>query len=227
MKFIITNDDGIDAPGLEVLASILREKGDVVVIAPSEERSGVGHAVTSKLPLHLKPAGENRYSVSGTPADCTRVGLKHLVPDADWVISGINPGANLGSDIYNSGTVAAAREAAMLGVPAMAVSQYIARGHGIDWEATRFHAAAVIDALMAEPLPSGHFWNVNLPHPLQRDTPAEFRFCKPDILPHAFEFAVDGEMLQYTGVIHDRPRDPERDVAVCFGGRVAVSMVGL
>ena len=138
MKFLVTNDDGIDAPGLSALVSILENFGTVVVVAPAQEQSGVGHSVTSTS-FRIRETGENRFSVEGRPADCTRAGLKHIVPDADWVVAGINPGANLGSDVYNSGTVAAAREGAILDCPAMAVSQYIARNHRVDCRITSYN----------------------------------------------------------------------------------------
>ncbi len=224
MKFLVTNDDGIDAPGLSALVSILENFGTVVVVAPAQEQSGVGHSVTSTS-FRIRETGENRFSVEGRPADCTRAGLKHIVPDADWVVAGINPGANLGSDVYNSGTVAAAREGAILDCPAMAVSQYIARNHRVDWEITTLHAAPVIRMLLEKPPGPDNFWNINLPHPLLPDKAVETAFCPLDTHPHAYRYRREGDMLIYEGVIHDRPRDPERDVAVCFGGRISVTRI--
>ncbi|MGA9262212.1 MAG: 5'/3'-nucleotidase SurE, partial [Desulfobacterales bacterium] len=130
---MLTNDDGIDMPGLETLTRIARVHGDPVIVAPETAQSGVGHRVTTRAPLSVKRLAENRFCVGGTPVDCVRLALKVFAPDAAWLIAGINPGANLGSDIYQSGTVAAAREAAILGCRSMAVSQYIARDCPIDW----------------------------------------------------------------------------------------------
>ena len=155
MKIVLTNDDGISAPGLEAALLCLQSRGaDVTVVAPTEARSGVGHQVTTRLPIVVNPVGEKRYSVQGTPADCTRLALKEIVPDADWVIAGINRGANLGSDVYNSGTVAAAREAAILGCRSIAVSQYVTRDHHIDWQVTGYHAGPVLRLLLEQVLDS-------------------------------------------------------------------------
>lgn len=223
----MTNDDGIDAPGLDVLASILRPMGTVVVVAPATPQSWVSHRVTALSPIRVEAAGEHRFCVEGTPADCTRIALKTLVPDAAWLFSGINPGANLGSDVYNSGTVAAAREAAILGCPSAALSQYIARDCRIDWPVTAHHAGAVVRFLMDRPPAPGHFWNVNLPHPLVVDRPVDTRFCALDPHPHDYRFDRDGPFLIYRGSIHNRPRDPGKDVDVCFSGSIAVTRIAI
>src|SRR6187401_227730 len=110
MKFLLTNDDGIDAPGLEALISAARTLGEPVVVAPAGPQSGVSHAVTWHGGVRIESRGDERYAIHGTPADCTRLGLLRVVPDATWVLSGINHGANLGADVYYSGTVAAVRE---------------------------------------------------------------------------------------------------------------------
>ncbi len=227
MKCIVTNDDGIEAPGIAVLARILENFGTPVIIAPEVEQSGVGHRVTSRTPLRVNTVGENRFSINGTPADCVRLGLKHLAGDAGWVFSGINPGANLGSDVYNSGTVAAAREAAILGRPAVAVSQYIARNHKIDWEITSVHAERVIRTLLERKLPPGYFWNVNLPHPLTQENHPETVFCGLDINPHDYRYREEEDGFVYEGIIHDRPRREGRDVAVCFGGSISVTRIAI
>src|SRR6195952_4028724 len=124
MKFLVTNDDGIDAPGLTALVAAARCCGEPVVVAPSGPQSGVSHAVTWHEGVRLEPRGQNRFAVHGTPADCTRLGLLHAVPDAKWILSGINHGANLGADVHYSGTVAAVREAVLHGWPGIAVSYY-------------------------------------------------------------------------------------------------------
>ncbi len=118
MKIVLTNDDGIDSPGLETLNRCAEQLGDVIIVAPQNAQSGIAHRVTTREPIRVNQLGPDRHSVDGTPADCVRIALKVISPDTDWLISGINAGANLGSDVYNSGTVAAAREAAILGYPA-------------------------------------------------------------------------------------------------------------
>src|SRR5690606_6623275 len=107
--FLLTNDDGIDAAGLAALEQAVASLGEYVVLAPADYQSGCSHRVTTDRPLSLTALGGRRHQLDGTPTDCTRVGLSHLCPQAQWVISGINDGANLGADVYHSGTVAAVR----------------------------------------------------------------------------------------------------------------------
>ena len=110
MKLLLTNDDGFDAPGLDALLKAAEGLGECVVLAPRQPLSGCSHQVTTHEPLRVERRGLSRYSLSGTPADCVRIGLRQLVPDAGCVLSGINQGGNLGSDVFYSGTVAAVRE---------------------------------------------------------------------------------------------------------------------
>jgi 5'-nucleotidase len=227
MKMILTNDDGVDAPGLQTLCDRLRKAGQVVVVAPEGPQSGIAHQVTTRTPIIVDKVNTDRYSVRGTPADCARIALKVLAPDADWVIAGINPGANLGSDVYNSGTVAAAREAAILGFRAIAISQYIARDVTIDWKITGYHADTVLQMLLNQPLEKGAFWNVNLPHPLWFDSVLEYEFCTIDTNPHKYDYLEDGNAYTYKGSIHERPREPGKDVDVCFGGKVAITRLAI
>lgn len=219
MKIILTNDDGFDAPGLHTLASCFQDDLEVVIVAPARPQSGVAHKVTTRSPIPVTLIKPNFYSVEGTPADCSRIALKQIAPEARWLISGINPGANLGSDVYNSGTVAAAREAAILGCRSIAVSQYIAKNQRIDWEITGYHAAAVIQNLMEKDCAPSSFWNVNLPHPLDRHSKIPIEFCELDTNPHKFDFKMDNKGYVYEGSIHERPRNAGCDVAVCFDER--------
>lgn len=123
MKILVSNDDGVFAPGLKILANSLSEIGKVVVVAPMEERSTMGHSLTLHKPLRLNKIDDNFYGVSGSPADCVYVGMKEVLKGKpDLVISGPNRGANLGQDVYYSGTVSAAREACILGIPSLALS---------------------------------------------------------------------------------------------------------
>lgn len=214
-------------PGLEALRRIARVHGDPLVVAPDAAQSGVGHRVTTRFPIPVEPLDDNRYRVGGTPVDCVRLALKVFAPEAGWLIAGINPGANLGSDIYQSGTVAAAREAAILGCRSMAVSQYIARDCPIDWDLTGRLAARIIQLLMQEELPGGCYWNINLPHPLAAHITVTHRFCPLDINPHQYVFRRENGEYLYEGTIHERPRDPGRDVAVCFGGEVSITRLSL
>ncbi|MDE2509386.1 MAG: 5'/3'-nucleotidase SurE, partial [Planctomycetota bacterium] len=131
---LLTNDDGIDAPGLAVLAGVARNFGTTHTVAPNGPRSGCGHMFNTHASFGFEARGERCHCVDGTPVDCVRLGLHHLAPGAEWVLSGINDGGNLGVDVYASGTVAAVREATLLGRPAIALSQYIAWGRPVDWD---------------------------------------------------------------------------------------------
>jgi 5'-nucleotidase len=216
LKIILTNDDGIDAPGLETLQRCVQDEGKIVVVAPTHPQSGIGHQVTTRSPIPVEKLDHNRYSVDGTPADCSRIALKQLAPDADWLIAGINPGANLGSDVYNSGTVAAAREAAILGCRSMAISQYVAKDQQINWDITGYHAAAVLKMLIKKTIEPAWFWNVNLPHPLNDYSEIALGFCGLDTNPHKYDFRKNGKEYIYSGSIHERPRNSGTDVTVCF-----------
>ena len=228
MKIVITNDDGIDAPGLAALAQCVRRLGDVVIVAPQKSQSGIAHRITTREPIRINELEANRHSVDGTPADCARIALKVITPDADWLISGINWGANLGSDVYNSGTVAAAREAAILGYRAIAVSQYIAKDQKVEWSITAYHAGPVLEMLVSRNLVPGHFWNVNLPHPIRKSSKIAHEFCELDTHPHNYGYHQDGNEFTYKGSIHERPRDPGKDVAVCFDeGKIAVTRLSV
>ena len=228
MKIVLTNDDGIEAPGLQILYNCLQDSGQVVIVAPRQPQSGIAHRITTRTPIEVKKAGKNRYSVNGTPADCVRIALKHIAPDADWLVAGINPGANLGSDVYNSGTVAAAREAAILGCRSVAISQYIAKDHEIDWNITGCHAEPVLKMIMAQELALSHFWNINLPHPLDDHFELAHQFCGLDTNPHQYDFITRGNDYIYQGSIHERPRQPGTDVAVCFDdGEISITRIAL
>ena len=132
---LLTNDDGVDAPGMHALCQAADGLGQCRVIAPSGPISGCGHQVTTHQPIEIVARDDGTLAVKGSPADCVRLAIHEFVPEAQWVLSGINAGGNLGTDTYISGTVAAAREAAIRGLPAIAISHYIARGRLIDWPA--------------------------------------------------------------------------------------------
>ncbi|OYW45630.1 MAG: 5'/3'-nucleotidase SurE [Sphingomonadales bacterium 32-68-7] len=165
MRILLTNDDGINAPGLEVLEAIAAELSDEVwVCAPAEENSGAGHSLTLHMPVRLRQHGERRFSVTGTPTDAVNLGMKKLFPDRppDLVISGVNNGENLADDVTYSGTVSAAMEAALAGIPAVAMSQALRdAGHG--FAAARAWAARVLAPLLDVRMPKRTVINVNFP----------------------------------------------------------------
>ena len=227
MNLLLTNDDGIDAPGLAILKRIVSHRGAITIVAPVEEQSGVGHRVTDKALIAVHARDDSSFAVAGTPADCARLGLLELARGATWLLSGINPGGNLGSDIYMSGTVAAAREAALLGIPAVAVSQYRAVRNGLlDWERSAAWTTRVLQHLWETPLKRGEFWNVNLPDPVDAVTEPEIVFCPVDPGHHAVAFERRESGWIYRGQYRERHREPGSDVDVCFAGNIAVSRVG-
>jgi len=166
MKILVTNDDGVYAPGLLALAKALSSLGEVEVVAPSQGQSGAGHGITFLEPLtadQVTIAAERRaWSVSGTPADCVKLGLQELLPDRpDLVVSGINAGANRGVDVLYSGTVAAAAEAALNGIPAVAVS--LEKSDGFDFESAAGWALKVLSPILEGGIPRGQVLNINVP----------------------------------------------------------------
>lgn len=247
MIVLITNDDGIDAPGLSALAQACQgwESGPricrPVIVAPSEPHSGCGHRVTTDRPLVLREVGPDRYSVDGTPADCVRLALATLLtppgriagnvagparPTVEWVLSGINEGGNLGVDVHHSGTVAAAREAALHGVAAVAASQYRSRREPVDWRRAAAWMRSVLAELMSRPLEPGAFWNVNLPHPPAGEafaSPPPIVECAIDPSPLPLDYASAPEGWLYRSRYHDRMRVAGADVATCFGGAISLS----
>jgi len=230
VQLILTNDDGIGEPGLDALEELARAHGETLVVAPAVQQSGVGHAVTTSRPIQLHEHGSTRYAIEGTPADCARVALRSLSePTASgrWLLAGINQGANLGVDTYVSGTVAAAREAAILGCPAIAISQYVARHRSPDWRRCVERARPILEVLLArEPAP-GSFWNVNLPHPADESADCAVVFCEVDPSPTAVRYRRSGDYLEWHADYHQRPRRPGHDIDVCFGGRIAVTRIAV
>ena len=164
-RILVTNDDGIHSPGIHALAASLERLGEVIVVAPLTEASAIGHALTLRRPLRVETFGSNRYAVDGTPTDCVNMALKVIVegPQPDMVVSGINKGYNLGDDVTYSGTVAGALEAALLGIPALAVSLGLGGVPGADFGPAAHVAADIAEAMFARPLPSRVFLNVNVP----------------------------------------------------------------
>jgi 5'-nucleotidase len=210
-RILVTNDDGWDAPGLAVLKTLAGKFGQVFVLAPREPHSYASHRVTTDCPLVLAETGPQEFTLTGTPADCVRVAVTALFPEIDWVLAGINRGGNLGADIYTSGTVAAVREAALLGRPGIAISQYIRKGVALDWERSVELALPVIGQLIAEGCPPQGYWNVNLPHSEIRESAAVVR-CAPDNEPLDVRFRQEGNRFHYVGSYTERRQTPGRDV---------------
>lgn len=165
MKILISNDDGIFAPGIAALVKAFSEAGhEVLVCAPDSQRSAASHSLSIGRPLTVRemdfPGATKAYAIGGTPADCVKLGLMVLCPDAQAVVSGVNKGYNVGSDILYSGTVAAAMEGAICGRPALAVSQMERRE---DFSRAAALAVKMFDKLMDNPLAPLSVLNVNYP----------------------------------------------------------------
>jgi 5'-nucleotidase len=169
MRILLSNDDGVYAPGLRILYEELKKLGSVKVVAPMEEMSTTGHSLSISKPLRLHEIGTDFYAVNGSPADCVSVGVQHILKTKpDIVVSGINRGANLGQDIYYSGTVSAAREASIMGIPSYAVSLCI--DHALRRPEAKFNyraaakiALKIIKHYQKENLPKHTLMNINVP----------------------------------------------------------------
>jgi 5'-nucleotidase len=162
-RILVSNDDGVHAPGLAALAAALERVGEVFVVAPDRERSAVGHALTLHRPLTVEGCGRRRFAVNGTPSDCVNLAILGILPARpDVVVSGVNAGSNLGDDVTYSGTVSAALEGALLGVAAIAVSLVGSTGDADYGRAARV-AADLTRRLLAEPHRGVTLLNVNVP----------------------------------------------------------------
>lgn len=226
MKILVTNDDGIEAPGIASLAQVAAAFGEVVVVAPERAHSGCGHQVTSDEVISIRET-EAGWAIGGTPADCVRVGLTRLVPDADWVFAGINAGANLGVDVFMSGTVAAVREAALFGCTGIAISHYRRAGGQFDWPQAGELSGEICRQLLARRLDSGEFWNVNLPNPPDAEGRPEFVDCDAAAGHLKMEFEDHEAGVKYSGDYHGRPGAPGSDVHVCYSGNVSITRMGI
>lgn len=228
MKFLLTNDDGIDAEGLAALERAFAPLGEIIVLAPTHHQSGCSHQVTVHRPLELIEHGPNRYSLDGTPADCVRIALRHLNLDFDWVLSGINHGGNLGVDVFMSGTVAAVREGALYGKPGIAFSNYHKEEFGYNWEAAEQVVHKVGQQLLEQPIERECFWNVNLPDASHLPHAPEHQIVPVDTNAFPSEYEQKEGKLHYKwGTYANRPRSEGHDVDVCFSGKVSISLVNL
>lgn len=169
MRILITNDDGIHAPGLEVLERIARTlSDDVWVCAPEKDQSGVGRSITMNEPLRLREVGNQKYALTGTPTDCVIMGVRKVLPKKpDLILSGVNSGENICDYVTYSGTVAGAMEGSLLGVKSIALSQAYVFEEGvktIPWQTAQEHAPAIIKKLIELETPERTFYNVNFPN---------------------------------------------------------------
>ena len=165
-RVLISNDDGIDAPGLKMLERVMRKlAGEVWVVAPETEQSAASHSLTLRRPLRIRKVSNRRYAVNGTPTDSVLLGINKVMKDnlPDLVLSGVNRGGNLGEDVIYSGTVAAAMEGALMGFPAIALSQVTRDQHPVKWSTTEKWLPVVFKGLTKMSFPRSVLINVNFP----------------------------------------------------------------
>jgi 5'-nucleotidase len=228
---VITNDDGIEAPGIRALAEAFRPLGQVTVAAPSGNRSGVSHGVTSDRVIAVRESergGQKWFAIDALPATCVRLAVEELLPSKpDLVVSGINRGENLGTVTFYSATVAAAREAAFLGVPAMAIN--LASVGDAGYEAAASVTAAIARALGRNGIPRGTFLNVNVPA-LPTDRLRGIRITRQDTRAPVDFFekwtVPDGSMEYRPRWEHLEPGAADTDIWAVRNGYVSVSIFG-
>ncbi|NWG03835.1 MAG: 5'/3'-nucleotidase SurE [Syntrophaceae bacterium] len=168
MIILVTNDDGIHSKGIIILAKFLQEMGEVFVVAPDREKSAVAHSLTLHRPLRVEKIKKNFYAVDGTPADCVHLGVNAILPNRPrLIVSGINKGGNLGDDIIYSGTVSAAFEGTLLGIPSFAIS-LVSRSH-FKFDVAAQFALRMARSIIQRELPPKTFLNINVPNLEERD----------------------------------------------------------
>ena len=165
-RILVTNDDGIHAPGLEALIEIASQlSSDVWVVAPEVNQSGAGHSLSLSRPIRCREVSEAKFALEGTPTDCVLFAVKHLLKDRkpDIVLSGVNRGTNIADDVTYSGTIAAAMEGCLLGLPSIAFSQAYTQPHPVKWGTATHHGAEVARRALAMDWARNVFINVNFP----------------------------------------------------------------
>jgi len=231
LNILITNDDGIEAPGILAVAEALRPLGQVTVAAPSEQKSGSSHGVTSDKPIFVRESergGQRWIAIDALPATCVRLAVEKLLPARpDIVISGINRGENLGTVTFYSATVGAAREAAFLGLPSISV--HLVASRGMDYETAASVTAQIVRALGRDGFPKGTFLNVNIP-PLPREKLRGLRITRQDTRAPVDHFdimaAPDGSTAYIPRWEHLEPEAGDTDIWAVRNGYVSVSLFG-
>jgi 5'-nucleotidase len=233
-RILVANDDGIFSPGIGVLERIARTlSDDVWVVAPELEQSGASHSLTTRRPLRLHEIAPRRYAVDGTPTDCIVLAVKRLLRERppDLVLSGVNAGSNVGEDLTYSGTVAAAMEATLLGIPAMALSQDFRDGAAIPWATGEAFGPDIIRRLLSRPWPDSTLFNINFP----AVPPAEARGCavtsqgRRAIADNLME-GVDprGRPYYWIGPVREGgSADPGTDIAALLDNKVSITPIHL
>ncbi len=233
MRILLTNDDGVYAPGLRAIRTELQKLGDVIVVAPATEQSAAGHSVTITTPLVVQEVldeGERPmgWAVEGRPADCVKLAIRELLPEPpDLVVSGLNAGSNAGINVLYSGTVAAAIEGAFFRVTSVACSLEVTRARPADFVTAAGHARSVIEQLLARKPPAGSLFNVNIPD-LERRTLRGIRVVPQNLA--AYQETYDrrrdprGRLYFWTGAtFHCPDPHPDSDVTAMSEGWITVT----
>ena len=230
-RILLTNDDGIDAPGLAVLEEIAAQLAhEVWVVAPEHDQSGVSHAISLHHALRVVGHGPRRFGITGTPGDCAVMGICHLMAEArpQLVLSGVNRGLNLGMETVFSGTVGGAMTAMMLGVPAIALSQAYVDRANVSWDSSRTLGAGTVRRLLAMGWGKDACLNVNFP-PLPADQAGPLTLARQGVGMIAgmqVETRTDPRGMAYHWLNFmrgDRPQGPESDYDALRAGRVVVT----
>lgn len=235
MRIVLTNDDGIYSDGIRALIRRLEEEHEVYVFAPDRERSATGHAITLHHPLraekvHFRDAQADCWAIDGTPADCVKLGIEGILQEQpDLVISGINKGANLGTDVLYSGTVSAALEAILSGVPALAVS--LAAHEGWDFTFAADFTAQMIDWLSGHPFRRPTLLNINIPSlPKEEITGAAITKLGRRSYTNTFERRTDPRGRVYywlAGEVVDDLEEEETDIAAIKNNQVSITPISI
>jgi len=228
-RILLTNDDGIDAPGIRALEEAVKAMGiEPLLVAPADAHSGCSHRINMDAPFLVEERSPTEIAVYSTPADCIRVALHRFDTPPDLVLSGINAGGNMGHDVYLSGTLAAAREAAFHRLPSIALSQYISPHVHMDRERILRDTQRILELLVPEPFEEGVYWNVNFPDPPPGSPAPEIVRCERCTKALPPDYDVTETHYEYVrGKYHDRPRTPGSDLDVTLGGNISVTRMVL
>lgn len=234
MRILLSNDDGIHAPGLKILEKIAHTlSNDVWVVAPELDQSGASHSLTLRDPLRIREVSEKKFAVNGTPTDCVMVAVTHIMKDQkpSVVLSGINHGANLAEDVTYSGTVAAAMEGALLGIPSVAISQVVNPGHPAKWATAEYYIPDILAQLLKIRFQENVFVNINVPN-LVTQSVKGIRLC------HQGQRQIDDNLVEridprgrkyyWIGAIeHDGSGDEGTDLATIQDGYISITPLSL
>ncbi len=238
MRILLTNDDGIHAPGLATLEKIARElSDDLYVVAPETDQSGVSHSVSLNAPLRLRQVGPRRFAVQGTPTDCVLMAAHHVMRDRkpDLVLSGVNHGHNLAEDVIYSGTVAGAMEGAILGVPSIALSQGFAPGarDAVSWHCAEQQGADIIRRILAQGIGADELVNVNFPARSPDSGRADVELTRQgrrDMNLASIEERHDGRGKPYYWIKYTRSRSEPpsgTDLEAIYNGKISITPLRL